>query len=325
MPKKIASMKHDALFKKIMESPIAAQEFLDHYLPSDFKNLVDLSQVTIEKESYVEEDLKRQLSDIVYRIPMHNGDSAFAYVLLEHQSTSDYWMALRIWKYMLLLCERHKKGKDKLPLVAPIVFYSGSKKYTAPTNLWQLFTNPSMAKELMTSDYRLIDLQSMSDDEIKRKQHLGMMEYIMKHIHTRDMNILGLWDNLFSNFKDIIIIDQSLGYLYIKSFLWYTDAKVPADKKQELNDTIIRHLSKEVGEELMESVAQEYIKQGIRQGIDQGIRQGLDQGIRQGMDQGIKKTAANMLKQKTDVRFISEVTGLSIDQITELKDSNFYF
>ena len=139
----------------------------------------------------------------------------------------------------------------------------------------------------------------------------------MKHIHTRDMNILGLWDNLFSNFKDVIIVDQSLGYLYIKSFLWYTDTKVPAAKKQELNDTIIRHLSKKVGEELMESVAQEYVKQGIRQGMDQGIAQ----GIKQGVDQGIKKTAVNMLKQKIDVKVISDVTGLSIDQITELRSS----
>ena len=34
---KTKALKHDALFKKIMENPIAAQEFLEFYLPADFK------------------------------------------------------------------------------------------------------------------------------------------------------------------------------------------------------------------------------------------------------------------------------------------------
>jgi hypothetical protein len=33
-------------------------------------------------------------------------------------------------------------------------------------NLWELFVDPVQAKELMVSDYHLVDLQSMSNDEI---------------------------------------------------------------------------------------------------------------------------------------------------------------
>jgi len=47
--------------------------------------------------------------------------------------------------------------------------------------------DPMQAKELMVSDYQLVDLQSMSDDEIVQQKHLGMMSYVMKHIHQRDM------------------------------------------------------------------------------------------------------------------------------------------
>lgn len=57
---------HDSFLKKIMENPVAAIELLDEYLPADFKENIDLSTLTIEKESYVEESLKRRLSDIVY-------------------------------------------------------------------------------------------------------------------------------------------------------------------------------------------------------------------------------------------------------------------
>ncbi|TSJ80885.1 Rpn family recombination-promoting nuclease/putative transposase [Cardinium endosymbiont of Dermatophagoides farinae] len=35
--------------------------------------------------------------------------------------------------------------------------------------------------------YQLVDLYAMPDDEIKKKAHLGMMEYFMKYVHVRDM------------------------------------------------------------------------------------------------------------------------------------------
>ncbi len=90
--------KHDQLFKKIMGNEIAAQEFLEYYLPNNFKEKIDLSKIKIEQESYIEESLRRKYSDIIYSVRTKNDESAFIYVLLDHQSTSDYWMALRLWR-----------------------------------------------------------------------------------------------------------------------------------------------------------------------------------------------------------------------------------
>jgi len=45
--------RHDELFKKVMSEPVAAREFLEHYLPVSFKNKIDLNSVKIEKESFV--------------------------------------------------------------------------------------------------------------------------------------------------------------------------------------------------------------------------------------------------------------------------------
>ena len=148
--------------------------------------MIDLNTLKIEKESFVEDNLKRQLSDLVYSVQTHDNSSAFVYVLVEAQSSPDYWLAFRLWKYMLLLCERHKKEEDKLPLIAPLVFYNGTEVYKAPLNLWELFNNPKLAQSLIVNNYQLVNLQAMTDDEIKHKKHLGMLEYFMKHIHYRD-------------------------------------------------------------------------------------------------------------------------------------------
>lgn len=311
------NLKHDAFIKKILTNPLATQEFLDHYLPADFKALIDLSKITIEKESFVEDDLKRKLSDLLFSIKTINQESAFVYILIEAQVTSDYWIALRLWKYILLLCERHKQNKDKLPLICPMIIYHGAKAYKAPKNLWQLFSNPLQAKKLMTEDYQLIDLQNTSDDTIVQKRHFGMFEYILKHIHQRDM--LKLWASLLSLFKASILIDQEKDYIYIRNFLWYTDAKLPEKQQQALEQIIATHLSKEETATIMRTIAQKYIDEGIQYGLTQGMEKGKAEGIEQGIEKGKVEIAKKMLSNGMDLPSIADITGLDETVILTLK------
>ena len=320
----------DALFKTIMEDTVAAREFLEYYLSKDFKDLVDLSKITVEKESFVEDDLKRALSDIIYKIKTKDNEDAYAFVLIEQQSTPDHLIAFRLWKYMLLLCDRcikkNHRGRSgkaiKLPLIMPIVFYNGTKKYNAPLNLWSLFSQPALAKQFMTDDYRLVDLQSMSDEEIKQKEHLGIIEYFMKHIHTRDM--LKLWAEFLKSFKEAILIDKDRGYIYIKHLLWYSDTKVPEDKQQELNDLIMTNLNQNDGETIMRTIAQKYIEEGMQQ-AEANVHLISQRYIEEGKEEGEHNKAITMAKkmlgkQKT-VEEIAEFTELTKGEIEQLKKS----
>ncbi|WP_419241126.1 Rpn family recombination-promoting nuclease/putative transposase [Cardinium endosymbiont of Nabis limbatus] len=138
---------------------------------------------------------------------MKNNKKAFIYTLIEAEVSPKYWTAFKLWKYMFLLLERHKTDHvSKLPLVIPLVVYHGNKPFSVPRNLWELFSEPSLAKELMGGDYQLVDLYAMPDDEIKNKAHLVMLEYFMKHVHFRDM--LKLWEKFLENFKSCIILDK---------------------------------------------------------------------------------------------------------------------
>jgi hypothetical protein len=120
-----------------------------------------------------------------------------------------------LWQYLLLLCERHKKDKAKLPLICPIVIYSGKEPYVAAKNLWQLFGNPAQAKKLMTEDYKLVDLQTMSDDEIIKQRHAAI--YAQAHTYW---DFLKLWEDFLMRFQPDIVLDKENGYIYIRSFLW---------------------------------------------------------------------------------------------------------
>ncbi|EER20790.1 transposase (plasmid) [Rickettsia endosymbiont of Ixodes scapularis] len=236
---------------------------------------------------------------------------------------------------MLLLCERHKDAKNKnnqqdtgkLPLICPIVVYANDKPYNAPRSFWELFEDSKTAKALMSDEYLLVDLQKQSDDEIEKKKHLGMMEYMLKHIKARD--ILNLWQSLLERFESSIEIDKANGYIYIKWLLWYSDAKVDEDKQLELAQIIAKHLNKADQEGLMRTIADKYIDEGVQKGMVQGMQIGEARGMQIGRNEGMQigeakrtiEVAKNMLSNNYSIPEVARITGLSISEINDLLKS----
>ena len=309
---------HDSLVKKFMENPVAAQEFLEEYLPAEFKEFVDLSSIKIEKESYIEDSLKKRLSDIVYSVLTKNNDQAFIYCLLEHQSSSDHFIAFRLWQYSMLLLERHRKDKDKLPVILPLVIYNGKKPYAAPLNIWELFDHPVLAKKAMSEDYHLLDLQSMSDDDINYEKHLSFILYVMKHINDRDT--LKMLKKAMQRCYKAILIDKGKDYVHTKLILWYTDSKVPEETKQDLEQLILDNLPKEDSRNIMRTIADSYIDEGVNKGIIIGRAEGEARGEARGVKKRNFEIAKRMLQENIEIKFVASVTGLTTDEILKLQN-----
>ena len=216
----------------------------------------------------------------------------------------------------------------------PLVLYNGKKQYNAPLNLWELFSYPDMARKAISDNYNLIDLQAMSDDDIDYEKHLSFLLYTMKHIHDRDM--LAMLKEAMQKCSKALIIDKGQDYVHTKLILWYTDAKVPEENKQLLEQLIVDNLPKEDTDNIMRTIADSYIDEGISKGVAQGIAIGKDEGIaigeargvEKGIEKGIEKgmyqrnieIARRMLQENTDIKFIASVTGLSTDEILKLQN-----
>ena len=251
---KLKKANHDSLIKKALENPVIAQEFLSEYLPEEYKALIDLSTIKPEKETYVEESLKTKLSDMVFSVQMYDTtvdktNNAFIYALVEHQSYSDYWIAFRLLKYSLLLLERHASGKNKLPIILPLVIYNGKARYKAPKNIFELFSYPDIARKAITEDYNLIDLHAMDDQAIDYEKHLSFLLYTMKHIHERDT--LSMIKDAMSRCSRAIVIDKEQNYILTRLILWYSDSKVPEKSKHLLEQLIVDNLPKDEANNIM--------------------------------------------------------------------------
>ena len=66
------------------------------------------------------------------------------------------------------------------------------------------------------------------------------------------------------------------------------------------------------------------LQQGLQQGIQQGIQQGLQQGLKKGREQGKEERdieiVKNMLKESIDKDVISNVTGLTEEEIDDISE-----
>lgn len=103
-----------------------------------------------------------------------------------------------------------------------------------------------------------------------------------------------------------IIIDKEQNYVLTKLILWYTDSKVPEEKRQLLEQIIIDNLPKEEANNIMRTIADSYIEEGFNKGILQGTEKGKAELIKM------------MLNQGNPVDKIAKITGLSVSDIQKL-------
>ena len=112
----------------ILEDKTQVAELINRCLK--LKDKIKSKNLEIYNSSFIDQKFSNQECDIVYK---KKGQQIF--FLIEHQSKIDYSMPKRILKYQIAIMEMAMKNKkiikknEKLPLVIPIVIYTGTGKW----------------------------------------------------------------------------------------------------------------------------------------------------------------------------------------------------
>jgi predicted transposase YdaD len=88
---------HDLLVRFTFGRPERAEAELRAALPPELVREVDWATLKREPSSVVDEELRESESDLLFSARRLDGRTLLFYVLLEHQSKVDRWMALR-WR-----------------------------------------------------------------------------------------------------------------------------------------------------------------------------------------------------------------------------------
>ncbi|MBS6034472.1 MAG: Rpn family recombination-promoting nuclease/putative transposase [Pantoea sp.] len=298
---------HDATFRQFLTQPDIARDFMELHLPAELRALCDLSTLKLESGSFVEDDLRQYFSDVLYSLKTTAGDG-YVHVLIEHQSSPDRHMAFRLLRYAVAAMQRHlEAGHKKLPLVIPVLFYSGKRSpYPYSTRWLDEFDNPEVAERLYGSAFPLTDITVIPDDDIMNHRSMAALTLLQKHIHQRDMATLTdrLATLLMANYLSSPQVTALIHYLL--------QAGESAD-----SEAFVRELAQRVpqhGDALM-TIAQQLEQKGIEKGRMEGRMEGRNEGERE----ATLKIARTMLQNGLDRDTIMKMTGLSADDLTQIR------
>lgn len=319
---------HDHYFRSSMSDLRVAKEFFQTHLPESILSIIDLNALRLQKASFVDENLRELMADMLYAVNF-NQELGYLYVLVEHQSP-DRLMAFRLRRYIFRIMSEHlkKKKTTTLPIVIPLVFYNGKKPYPYSTDVFDLFgEHKALARETLLQPFHLIDVTQIPDEDLKKLQWAGVMEFVQKHIFDKDF--IPILKELAPLLRNLEVINEK-DYLF--STMTYIFETNVADTK-EAAKIIRQSMSKSTGEELM-TWAEQLKNEGFQEGLFEGEMKGHDRGRFEGMLEGKlegkqegklegkleekQNIAKKLLQQGIDVNLIVAVTGLMPEELEQL-------
>jgi hypothetical protein len=158
---------HDTGYKQLFAHPELVRDLLAGFTPFTCFRGLDAGAFQRINGSYVSEQFSERHGDMVWRVRMAD-HVVYVYLLLEFQSQSERWMALRMQVYVGLLYQdlvkRHELAAEAtLPPVLPVVFYNGARPWNACGELRHLISQaPEGLEDFQASQrYLLIDQRSV--------------------------------------------------------------------------------------------------------------------------------------------------------------------
>lgn len=303
---------HDAAFRQFLAQPEIARDFMLIHLPPELRAVCDLSTLKLESGSFIEDDLRHYISDVLYSLKTTAGDDSYVYVLIEHQSTPDKHMAFRLLRYAVAAMQRHlDAGHKKLPLVIPVLFYVGKRRPYPWSTCWlDEFSDPALAARLYGSAFPLVDVTVIPDEEIADHRTMAALTLLQKHIHQRDL--IEILDKLAS-----ILLAGYLSSSQLISLIHYIlQAGETSDAKAFVRELAQRMPQQE--EELM-TIAEQLEQKGIEKGMEKGMEKGIQLGRQAGRNEGKLEVARRLLEMGMASESVQQATGLSEAELAQIR------
>ena len=263
---------HDMLFKAIFSDPTEAAAFLQEHLPAKLSAQLDWSTLQLEEGSYVDEALRHSESDLLFSIT-HMGlqENISLYLLFDHQSSPDKWMAFRLLKYRCRIWDESFKTEHKpqtLKPILPVVFYQGERGWTYSIEFADLFPEETRTWSFIPHlTYFLVDQSGIKPEEVKGEIRGRIVQLLMLaafHEQVRDalLAVAQLWNR----------IPQTGGINYAHVFIQYVLATQDNDKLAEF-DAMLKARKSDIGDEIV-TYAQQLLLEGKNKGKIEGKIEG---------------------------------------------------
>jgi predicted transposase/invertase (TIGR01784 family) len=290
----------------------AFYSLLKDCVKADWIAELDIGSLKRNNASFILQDYKKKEADIVYEATINNGrKKVIFYILLELQSRVDYRMPYRLLLYIVEILRYSYNSSDvtgrvrknyKFPAVVPIVFFSGSRKWTVPTNLREMFDGyENFGDSLLNFNYSLVDVKGYNDESVKgfHSKLLKVIVMLEKSASITDLgDVIKKYKNEISQFTDEEMRIIRVGVEIL-------DSIYKSDGDMTLSEALKTQNVEEVSSMLTNLVANE--------------KRRAKQLIKQGRQEERLETAKALLDMGLPMEQILKATRMTIEDIERIK------
>lgn len=285
---------HDLFARFTFGHPERAAAELRAVLPPEVVTRVDWSSLRREAGSVVDPELRESQSDLLFSARLHGGQPLLLYLLLEHQSSVDRWMALRMLRYVVRQLEHWRKehpDSESLPLVIPAVMYHGPDGgWTARRRVEELFELPGEDAEpwrrlVPRFEYLLDDLTSEREEALRARSGPPLVRLALLLLrYGRAEELAGKLETWKALFAEVHATPEGLEQL--RAVIHYLLKVGDQAARGPVRRVLLSVASEQRAEELMKTIADELIEQGHQRGWLEGRAKGLAEGQALGQAEG---------------------------------------
>jgi len=274
---------HDKFFREVWSRRDIAADFLENYLPANVLKHLELDSLQLENRSYIDENLRDQYSDMLYSVKLAEEDTAFVYMLFEHKSYPDRYVAVQLLRYMGEIWNQYLKGRNSvtqgdLPLIIPLVVYHGTEQWEACT-LSELVKDGPQELRCYLPDFNFLfsDFSAAVSPEIRGE---ALLQAVLRVLHTLPGG------DLENDLNRIIVLLKGLthnrvGMEIFRSITQYIFAAQDKVTVEDMRTVAREQLSPKEEEEIM-TVAEKLRKEGMQEGRQEGKQEGKREGKQEG-------------------------------------------
>jgi predicted transposase YdaD len=287
---------HDRFVRYTFSPPERAEAELRAVLPPHVVSEVDWASLRRESGSVVDPELRHTETDLLFSARLRSGRPLLLYVLLEHQSTEDPWMALRMLRYVVRQLEHWRQAhpeSPRLPVILPLVMYHGPEPWAAPRRVEDLFELPTEEEErerwralVPRFEYLLDDLTAEREEALKARPGpplVRLARLVLRFGRTEALaRKLPEWVALFAQVRAGPEGAEHLGTV-IRYLLWIGGEPVHEAARRVLHSI----LDAQRAEEMMRSYGEELMERGRQQGLARGREEGREEGRLRGRAEAV--------------------------------------
>ncbi|MFY0527829.1 Rpn family recombination-promoting nuclease/putative transposase [Archangium gephyra] len=280
---------HDLFVRYTFGHPERAAAELRAVLPAHVVSEVDWDTLRQEPGSVVDPELRKTESDLLFSARLHTGHPLLLYMLLEHQSSVDRWMAWRMLRYVVRsvdLWRQEHPESTRLPVIIPLVMYHGAEEtWTAPRRVEELFDLPEKGEEwerwralVPRFEYLLDDLTAEREEALRARPGPPLVRLAwlaLRYGRTEELaERIPEWMALFAQVQAAPDGADNLR-MAVRYLLYIGD-----DTARRVTGRVLHSVvDAQRAEELMRSWGEKLIDRGMRRGLARGRAEGRAEDV----------------------------------------------